>query len=188
MASSLSHEELLLFKQQLLERQSDLISQIQDRFGLNYSHTESIGELSSYDNHPADLASELFERGKDLVLLDVAEKELEEINKALHAIEEGTYGICRICSEDIPLERLKALPTADTCIHHKGEATIDMGNRPVEEEIIVANRNASEHEAEAIRSYDADESWYDVSEYGTSDIGDDAFDKQHHFDNENDFF
>lgn len=100
------------FHKILFDRQSEIINQIQDRFGLVASQKEAIGELSSYDNHPADLGTETYERGKDLALSEHAERELEEINAALHAMEEGTYGICKVCSMDIPYDRLLALPTA----------------------------------------------------------------------------
>src|SRR5699024_6210954 len=72
-------------------------------------------------NHPADMGTELYERGKDIALNEHTEQELEDINKALHAMEEGTYGICRICSVDIPYERLRAVTTADTCLKHSVE-------------------------------------------------------------------
>src|SRR5699024_9392544 len=96
------------FKHDLLESQERIIKQLQDRFGLEASYIDSVGELSSYDNHPGDMGTELYERGKDIALNEHVEHELEAINKALHAIEEGTYGICRVCSGDIPYDRLKA--------------------------------------------------------------------------------
>ncbi|MEM5591840.1 hypothetical protein AAHH67_09065 [Niallia circulans] len=39
---------------------------------------ESVGELSSYDNHPADLGTELFEREKDSALEQHDQSELEK--------------------------------------------------------------------------------------------------------------
>src|SRR5690625_4736141 len=93
----------------LTERQSHLIEQMQDHFGLQSAVKDTTGELSRYDNHPADMGTELFERGKDVALNEHAEKELEEINSALHAIDEGTYGICVECGADIPFERLEAV-------------------------------------------------------------------------------
>ncbi len=35
---------------------------------------------------------------------------------ALERIRVGTYGVCRVCGERIPLARLKAIPDADTCL------------------------------------------------------------------------
>src|SRR5690625_1096171 len=136
----LTTKRLNEFKQLLLARQSEMIDQVQDRFGLIESQTDAVGELSSYDNHPADMATELYEREKDIALNEHAEKELEAINEALHAIEEGTYGICKECSMDIPLERLLAIPTAETCMEHTEKNTIKR-ERPVEEEVYSPNIN-----------------------------------------------
>src|SRR5690625_936258 len=114
----LTNEQTNEFKEILLARQSQMIHQVQDRFGLEASFMDAVGELSSYDNHPGDMGTEMYEREKDIALNEHAEKELEEINEALHAIDEGTYGICRVCSMDIPYDRLKAVPNADTCREH----------------------------------------------------------------------
>lgn len=73
-------------------------------------------ELSNYDNHPADLGSELF-----LVQLNTALKVHEEnilmdIKDSLGRIDTGVYGICAHCGEDIPLERLEVIPYAKMCL------------------------------------------------------------------------
>lgn len=44
------------------------------------------------------------------------EKKLKEIIDALKKIEEGNYGFCKNCDKEIDLERLKANPSARTCI------------------------------------------------------------------------
>src|SRR5690625_1880400 len=152
----LTTKRLNEFKQLLLARQSEMIDQVQDRFGLIESQTDAVGELSSYDNHPGDMATELYERGKDIALNEHAETELAEINEALHAIDEGTYGICRVCSMDIPLERLKANPTADTCIHHAEDEEVS-NNRPVEEEVYSPNINPDDFGLETEAIYDAED-------------------------------
>lgn len=157
------------FHKILFDRQSEIINQLQDRYGLVASQKEAIGELSSYDNHPADLGTETYERGKDLALSEHAERELEEINAALHAMEEGTYGICKVCSMDIPYDRLLALPTADTCIHHSEEQQIATRQRPVEEEVYSPNINPDEVTDETQVGYDAEDAWLEVSRYGTSE-------------------
>lgn len=169
MASTLTTEQINEFRKLLLARQSRLIQQVQDHFGLLFSHTGAIGELSSYDNHPADLGTELFERGKDLALNEHAERELEEINKALHAIEEGTYGICRVCSMDIPLERLLAIPTTDACVTHASDGQDFTQLRPIEEAVYSANLNPDKVVDNKQVMYDAEDTWQDVARYGTSD-------------------
>ncbi|MBP2079375.1 TraR/DksA C4-type zinc finger protein [Oceanobacillus polygoni] len=170
-------------KEALTTRQSELIKQVQDHFGMKYEFAkETSGELSNYDNHPADTGTELFEREKDLALNEHAEKELEEINEALHAIEEGTYGICKICGADIPNERLVAVPTTDTCVEHAKNETFNRG-RPIEEEVFSPNINPDEVTDEEQVGYDAEDAWQEVSRYGTSETPSDFYgDKEHYND------
>lgn len=40
---------------------------------------------------------------------------LKKIERALRKIDEGTYGICEMCGDEIPEERLKILPFAIYC-------------------------------------------------------------------------
>jgi DnaK suppressor protein len=48
--------------------------------------------------------------------LDRESKLLKEVQAALNRIEEGTYGICLRCEEEIPEKRLHALPWAAYCV------------------------------------------------------------------------
>jgi RNA polymerase-binding transcription factor DksA len=82
--------------------------------GLDESEGDQTGELSHYDQHPADTASDTFEREKDLSILEQLEAELEEIEAALARLDDGTYGVDEVTGEPIDPERLDALPTART--------------------------------------------------------------------------
>lgn len=73
-------------------------------------------ELADYDNHPADAASETYERTKEYALDENYREILERINEALRKIDEGTYGVCDRCGEQIHPDRLKAIPYATFCI------------------------------------------------------------------------
>lgn len=46
---------------------------------------------------------------------------IQKIDAALQKIEDGTYGVCASCEEDIGLERLLARPVADLCIDCKSQ-------------------------------------------------------------------
>ena len=85
------------------------------RYGLDEAQADSVGELSAYDNHPADLGDETFERGKDLGLLDNARVLLGKVEEALARIKSGTYGRCELCGRDIDLDRLEAVPWTTLC-------------------------------------------------------------------------
>jgi len=167
----------------LLSRQTELIAQVQDHFGLAESARDTTGELSNYDNHPADSGTELFERGKDLALNEHAEKELEEINEALHAINDGTYGICVACGADIDYDRLLAVPTADHCVNHAPNQVTDVSSRPIEEKVFSPNINPDPEEAieEEHLRYDGEDAWQEVSQYGTSETPSDFYEDKDNY-------
>lgn len=77
---------------------------------------ESTSELSHYDDHPADVATDTFERGKDGALRENARSTIDRIETALDKMERGTYGLCDICGQEIPEGRLNAVPYATLCI------------------------------------------------------------------------
>ncbi len=82
--------------------------------------TESLRGLSSPQDvcaDPNDRAS--YESDRNFVLL-LRERDREmaaRIEDALTRFDEGSYGICDECGEDIALARLKAQPTATLCVH-----------------------------------------------------------------------
>jgi RNA polymerase-binding protein DksA len=86
---------------------------------------ELAAEISSYDDHPADLASETFEREKDLALESNIENLLEKVNTALEKLAEGTYGICDSCQAVINPNRLEALPWASLCLNCQARMEIN---------------------------------------------------------------
>ena len=86
------------------------------------SESDSVGELSSYDQHQADMGTETFEREKDLSILEQVEAELADVEHALRRLDDGTYGTCEVCGKAIPDERLEAMPAARLCLEHQAEA------------------------------------------------------------------
>jgi RNA polymerase-binding transcription factor DksA len=87
---------------------------------LGTSETEDISELSDYDQHPADTATETFEREKDLSILEQLENELAELQAALERVDAGTYGIDERNGEPIDPARLEAFPAARTNVDGAG--------------------------------------------------------------------
>ncbi|PLT29307.1 TraR/DksA C4-type zinc finger protein [Peribacillus deserti] len=165
-------------KGELLVLKEDLEQQIDMQDPGEESLTESVGEVSSYDNHPADLATELFEKSKDVALVDHNSNELEKVNKALQAIEEGTYGKCRECGEDIPYERLEALPSTLYCIDHAAAGDNSFSDRPVEEEVLEpSHRDSFQRLRDNHIINDDIDSFEQVARYGTSETPADYFGK-----------
>ena len=86
------------------------------------SEGESLAELSSVDQHQADLGTETFERERDLSILERVEAELADVEHALRRLDEGTYGICEACGKPISDDRLEAQPAARFCLEDQALA------------------------------------------------------------------
>lgn len=78
-------------------------------------------ENDAIEDSPADDASALVERQKDMSLLHNLERELIDVNQALERMSAGTYGVCEICGEPVADRRLIARPMATTCIECQGK-------------------------------------------------------------------
>jgi RNA polymerase-binding protein DksA len=112
------------FRERLLEERRRVLAAIDNLHVENPGSLEDeTGELvsGSADQHPADTATETFDRELAVTLEDNAESVLAAIEQALARIEEGTYGICVNCGKPIAPERLEALPYAELCIDCKRE-------------------------------------------------------------------
>jgi YteA family regulatory protein len=140
--------------------------------GINQELGDSTGELSAYDNHPADLGSEVFERSKDIALRDNENVLIADINHALDKIEEGSYGRCDVCKSVIPDARLKALPWAATCVDCQQKLdSHDNFVRPIEEYSLQSpfGRTFLDRDAKQNVGFDGEDSLQAVWQYGSSD-------------------
>jgi len=59
------------------------------------------------------------ERERDLTLSASAQAAVEDIDRAIAKLHDGTYGVCEQCYTNIPKERLRALPYAALCVQCK---------------------------------------------------------------------
>ena len=169
---TLTNIQLSAFRSTLVELEKSINQRQEDndKFDLNQGHFhESMGELSSYDNHPADEGTALYEREKDVALHQHLDYELENIQKALSSIENGNYGKCLTCGIEIPVERLEAIPTTLYCKEHSPDQTVSH-NRPIEEGVLMPpfGKFFMDEKNENVE-FDAEDSWQGVAQWGTSD-------------------
>ena len=101
----------------LLGARSELESEVKQE-----SAGQDVSEPSAVDQHPADQATETFEKEKDLSILESTDEQLRDIELAFARIEDGSYGSCEVCGRPIGEERLRARPAARLCIDHQREA------------------------------------------------------------------
>jgi RNA polymerase-binding protein DksA len=116
--TTLSTEEL---KAALLEERRRVMGAIEHLHVENQGSLEDdTGEIApGLDNHPADAATETFDRQLDYSLEESAEALLSAINAALERIEAGTYGRCANCDQEISPGRLEAIPWSTLCLDCK---------------------------------------------------------------------
>jgi DnaK suppressor protein len=76
------------------------------------------GEVDTFPD-PTDRASLESNRNFLLRIRDRERKLITKIKSALNRIENGEYGICEVCDEEISEERLKARPVTTLCIECK---------------------------------------------------------------------
>ncbi|MCZ8521087.1 MULTISPECIES: TraR/DksA C4-type zinc finger protein [Paenibacillus] len=169
----LSETQTNRLREMLLEEREELTKhfELQDETaaGLQESLRDSTGELSAADNHPADLGTEVFERGRDLAVNETLDGQLQEVIEALERIEAGTYGMCEVCDEGIPYERLEALPYVAVCMEH-ADSGAEADRRPVEEEVMTRPPSgAGENRQRAAGHFDDADAWETVESYGNSD-------------------
>ncbi len=82
-----------------------------------------------------DQASSERDRELGLLLGDREREKIHSIDEALLRIDEGEYGICEECDEDIPLGRLKAMPFTRHCVKCKSDLEkLQAQTKRVEEE------------------------------------------------------
>lgn len=168
--SHLTNEQLAELKSDLLAARDDIVRRLkeQDHNGLSNSLRDTTGELSTNDNHPADVGTEMFERGKDIALIENEELMLVRIEEALERIAGGTYGYCETCGEPISYERLKAIPETSYCKEDSPQTFVS-ASRPVEELFLMPpfGRTSLDEQSDQ-NGFDGEDAWQIVESYGTS--------------------
>ena len=89
------------------------LKELDDLLGkLEVRGNEESGELADYDQHPGDQGSEVLEQEMDETKRTILLDERSMVEQALQRLEEGNYGYSVESGEEIPAERLKAMPEA----------------------------------------------------------------------------
>ena len=75
--------------------------------------------FNKQDPVSAKFSDQVKERENDDLVrtLDIeGQQELQQVYRALQRLDEGGYGVCQSCGQEIPADRLLAVPVAETCI------------------------------------------------------------------------
>jgi len=170
------YKELLINEREVITSTLNLMDENEP----NASLREYYDELSAYDNHPADIGSETYEMEMNFNLKNNEQLRQKEVDRALGKIEDGSYGKCISCGENIDVERLEILPTAVQCMAcEKGGLPIQVetNTRPVEEEVLYPpfGRTFKDTE-EGYNGFDGEDTWQAVARFNKTDLHNMALD------------
>jgi RNA polymerase-binding transcription factor DksA len=72
-------------------------------------------DTATDDEHDPE-GTTAYDRARVAALIDAAQAHLADIRAARVRLDAADYGICEVCGEPIPAERLAVRPTARTCV------------------------------------------------------------------------
>lgn len=170
------------FKLKLLNEKKDTIKALErmNENESNDSFQEYFGELSVYDNHPADIATETFQMEMNFNLKNNEKLYLQEIDDALKRIEDGTYGKCDRCGKNILEARLEIMPTTKNCIGCEQKnlpIQEEIHTRPVEEDTLKHPFGKTFMDTnEDYNGYDGEDTWQAVARFNKTEAQNMALD------------
>ena len=98
-----------------------LSNQVEELLGQADDTVSGMTEPKENFPDPTDRASLEADRNFMLRIRDRESKLIKKVKKALERIDNGTFGICDACGENISNKRLKARPVTTQCIDCKTE-------------------------------------------------------------------
>ena len=127
--ADLTNDQVEQLRRKLLDRQRVLVADVRAKreqaLEGNEDAIASVGDAGDESVMRMATDLDLQEAGRDV-------QELNDIDAALRRMDDGTYGTCDECGQDIGYPRLNAQPTARRCIadQEKYERTYAHGTRP----------------------------------------------------------
>ena len=106
-------------KRELNEIKKILTQQLKDLLSRADCSLEGLAEFGENLSDVVDIAAQVSERSFSNHLCSREKLLIRKIEQSLQDIEDGVYGLCEECEEEISVMRLKARPTARYCINCK---------------------------------------------------------------------
>jgi DnaK suppressor protein len=112
MRSEKNNSEL---KELLIKKKLELLAEVKKAMGDKLEEDVRMTFDLLKDN-PDKSVDELLKHVNARIIGNRSE-EIDDIDSALNKLEEGTYGVCEECGEDIPIKRMDAVPAALYCVN-----------------------------------------------------------------------
>ena len=117
-----SKSKLAKFKKSIETRLNEIAHELDDiknNLETNTRGTASLSQDSVYSVHMADAGTDSYEREKGFHFMNRETDYYKFLIKALERIKDGSFGVCNICEELIPEERMMEVPNATKCVQCK---------------------------------------------------------------------
>jgi RNA polymerase-binding protein DksA len=113
-AQKTSPQQAKRYRERLRDLRERMTGQVESTVEAIREDLNPAGQVSNAPVHLADAAPEI---ETDIQVIETERGLLDEVQAALHRLDEGTFGTCEQCGGAIGDERLDALPFASRCIH-----------------------------------------------------------------------
>tara|TARA_B100000579_G_C22504613_1_gene698577 strand:- start:292 stop:684 length:393 start_codon:yes stop_codon:yes gene_type:complete len=124
-----SKTKLNIFKKSIENKldsvENDMVD-IKDNLDSNTDNNTSLSQDSVYSVHMADAGTDSYEREKGFHFMNRESNYYKHLTKALERINDGTFGVCKICEELIPEERMMEVPNATKCVQCKENEKLNL--------------------------------------------------------------
>lgn len=112
--------------QSKLDEISTELNDIKENLDTNTRGTGSLSQDSVYSVHMADAGTDSYEREKGFHFMNRETDYYKLLTRALERIEDSTFGVCSICEELIPEERMMEVPNATKCVQCKENEKLNL--------------------------------------------------------------
>ena len=124
-----SKKKLAFFKKHIQAKLKALTNELDDSRGnleSNIGSSSSLAQESVYSVHMADAGTDSYEREKGYHFINRETDYHKFLTKALERIEDGSFGVCSICGDLIPEERMIEVPNATKCVRCKEKEKLNL--------------------------------------------------------------
>jgi len=122
MAKKYTKSKLKVFKESIEKRMEEIATDMDDLHDGILDNSNNGGNLSQesvFSVHMADAGTDSFEQEKNYNLMSRESDYYKNLEIALERIDDGTFGMCIICDDLIPEERMIEVPNATKCVKCK---------------------------------------------------------------------
>ncbi|MEI7498048.1 MAG: TraR/DksA family transcriptional regulator [Candidatus Falkowbacteria bacterium] len=118
---NIDQETLNQIKAELMAERDRLLAEMAKITGRSIDDVQHSTKFPEYGDKPDENAQEIDNYSTNLATEKILEDNLRDVSNALQRIEEGKYGTCKYCGNEINPKRLIARPVASACIECKNK-------------------------------------------------------------------